>query len=123
MPSGCPRSDGYSALPGSAGTRTCVTRVAPRVESRETGLTVAQESITRLPGPPLGGRGIFRGMDPELVVAEHFAQLVNLAVHQRPDEELQESLNALLEALESLPDSGVDLSTDGQLLRANRVIE
>ena len=75
----------------------------------------------RLPGPPLVGRGIFDGMDPELVVAEHFAQLVNLAVHQRPDEELQESLSALLEALESLPDSGVDLSTDGQLLRANHV--
>ena len=63
----------------------------------------------RLPGPPLVGRGTFHGMDPELVVAEHFAQLVNLSVHQRPDEELEESLSALLEALESLPDSGVDL--------------
>ncbi len=59
-------------------------------------------------------------MASPVAAAGHFAQLVHLALHQRPDAELVEPLHALLDTMAQLDDSGVDLSTDGVVLRANR---
>lgn len=59
-------------------------------------------------------------MSSPVAAAGHFAQLVHLAIHQRPDAELVEPLHALLDTMAQLNDSGVDLSSDGVVLRANR---
>ena len=59
-------------------------------------------------------------MPSPIAAAAQFAHLVHLAMHGRPESELAEPLQAVLDALAALDDSGVDLSTDGVILRANR---
>ncbi|MBI3791411.1 MAG: HEAT repeat domain-containing protein [Gemmatimonadetes bacterium] len=55
-----------------------------------------------------------------VAAAAHFAYMVHLAMHGHPDSDLAEPMAALQESLAVLDDSGVDLSTDGVYLRANR---
>ena len=59
-------------------------------------------------------------MLPGIAVAQHFAYLVHLFVHGRPEPELGEPLQTVLQALEALDAGGVDLTTDGVLLWAGK---
>lgn len=58
-------------------------------------------------------------MPTAIAAAEQFAHLVHLAMHEPSDDALAEVLQATLDTLGGMDDSGVDLSTDGVLLRAN----
>ena len=62
-----------------------------------------------------------------IVVADQFANMVHLAMHQRRDAELGEPILLLRDALRALDTSGVDLAADpvpgddGAALRASLV--
>lgn len=59
-------------------------------------------------------------MPPAIAVAQQFAFMVHLVMHGRPDAELAEPVQALLSELGVLDAGGVDLTTDGLILRAGK---